>query len=87
MRSAQTIRPRVHFLPQYETETQVEVTLNEQRQVTEGFPRSTQNCCRKAILAEDEKARANKISIGSRNTKGEGTIHEPLHTQMLERKA
>ena len=74
MRSAQTIRPRLHFLPQYETDTQIEVTLNEQRKVTEGYPRNTQNWCKK-ILAEDEKARADKNSIGSRNTKGEGTIH------------
>ena len=75
MRSAQVIRPRLHFLPQYETDTQVEVKLNEQRQKTEGYPRNTPDRCRKVILAEDEEARADKISIGSCNTKGEGTIH------------
>jgi hypothetical protein len=44
--------------------------LNEQRQVTEDYPLNTQNCCRKAILAKDEKARADRISIGNSNTKG-----------------
>ena len=40
MRSAQAIRPRLHFLPQSVTDTQVEVKLNEQQQMTEGYPRN-----------------------------------------------
>jgi hypothetical protein len=38
VRSAHTIRPRLPFLPPHKTDTQVEVKLNEQRQVTEGYP-------------------------------------------------
>ena len=71
MRSAQPIRPRLHFLPQYEIETHVEVTLKEQRQVKESSPRSTQIIRSKAKLAEDEKARADEISIHTSKTVGQ----------------
>jgi len=58
------------FLPQYNKETHVEVKLKEQRQVKESFPRSAQIRRRLANLAEDEKASANEISIGTCKTVG-----------------
>ena len=77
------------FLPQYEKETHVEVTLKENDKYKEGFPRITQIRCRKAILAEDEKARVDEISICTCNTVGLriGLMNQTLHMDVGFRQA